>query len=296
MRALWVRCSINLQETISHRSRGQRGCVESETGSRDMQTENAGWPEQGNKASTLQSRRPTPLEPKSRIGEDVAAALMRELVASNAPAGTFLPPEKDLAAKYQVGRWAIREALSLLANTGVVKVHHGRGTTVERESNWNVLSPLVMSALEESDHYAKVTDDLFEVRAVLEDYAARVAAARATAAEREALSSKARAIVAIAENPALDTGAFLEADRDFHDFLATISGNSALRQIIREVHVHSPSTWTDVELEREDRLRSAYGHARIASAIERGDIEEARAAMAAHMDRVRTEQKLGGAR
>ncbi len=279
---------------MSHRSQGRRGCVESETGSRDMQTENAGWSERNNKASTLQSRRPTPLEPKSRIGEDVAAALMRELVASNAPAGTFLPPEKDLAAKYQVGRWAIREALSLLANTGVVKVHHGRGTTVERESNWNVLSPLVMSALEESDHYAKVTDDLFEVRAVLEDYAARVAAARATAAEREALSSKARAIVAIAENPALDTRAFLEADRDFHDFLATISGNSALRQIIREVHVHSPSTWTDVELEREDRLRSAHGHARIADAIERGDIEEARAAMAAHMDRVRTEQQLGG--
>ena len=258
-----------------------------------MQTENAEWPERSSKVSTLQSRRPTPLEPKSRIGEDVAAALLRGLVASNAPAGAFLPPEKDLALQFQVGRWAIREALSLLANTGVVKVHHGRGTTVERESNWNVLSPMVMDALKESDRYAKVTDDLFEVRTVLEDYAARVAAERATAAEREALASKAKAVVAIAENPALDTRAFLEADRDFHDFLATISGNSALRQIIREVHVHSPSTWSDVELEREDRRRSAQGHARIARTIERGDTKEARAAMAAHMERVRTEQQLG---
>lgn len=258
-----------------------------------MHVEKPEWIEHGDGVPRFRSRRATPLEPRVRIGEDVAAAILRELVLTNAPAKSFLPPEKYLAAQFQVGRWAIREALSLLANTGVVKVHHGRGTTVERESNWNVLSPLVMTALKDSDRGAKVIADLLEVRCVLEDHAAKVAAERATPAEREALSSKASSLVSIAKDPTSTTRDFLEADRDFHDFLATISGNSALRQIIREVHTYSPSTWSGVELEREDRLRSALGHEQIALAIERGDTKGAQEKMSEHMNRVRREQQSG---
>jgi DNA-binding FadR family transcriptional regulator len=228
---------------------------------------------------------------RSRIGDQVALTILHEIIASGSSAETFLPPEKDLARLLGVGRSAIREALSLLTTAHVVRILHGKGTMIESESQWDVLSPLVTRTLEESGRSAKLNSDLFEVRRILECHAAEIAATLSTAAEREALTSKADQLMEEAVERRVSTLDFLVTDREFHDVLATISGNVALRQIIRQVHVHLATAWTEVDLDMDDRAKVAKQHVEIAKAISSGDVSCARSAMTAHMNYVEEEQR-----
>jgi DNA-binding FadR family transcriptional regulator len=241
----------------------------------------------------LRGRAASILVSRSRIGDQVAAAILHDVVVSDATAETFLPPEKDLAHHYGVGRSAIREALSLLVTANVVQILHGKGTVIEPESQWDVLSPLVMKTLEETGHSKKLNADLFEVRRILEDYAAGFAATKATTAERQALTAKANQLVREASDPLVSTLEFLATDREFHDLLATISGNVALRQIIREMHVHLATAWTDLSLSGDERSNVAQQHVSIASAILSGDVEATRLAMTMHMNNVEDERQRG---
>ena len=58
---------------------------------------------------------------------------IRRLIASGAfAAGSKLPVEGDLAAKYRVGLMTLRRALDVLQDEGLVEKHHGRGNYVRR--------------------------------------------------------------------------------------------------------------------------------------------------------------------
>ena len=247
-----------------------------------------------NADARLQIHNPSSLEPRNRIGEIVAIAILREIVLADPTSGTFLPSEKNLAALYDVGRSAIREALSLLATTGVVRSLHGRGTLIQDESGWNVLSPLVVTALEGTDRERKLNADLFDVRVILEDHAAVFAAREATTTERAGLVALAENLEHLALDPNVTTRELLNSDQAFHDVVATISGNAVLRQIIREVHVHSAMAWDNLEMDKDEHVRIAARHMAVAVAISEGNVEATRLAVADHMESVREEQTTKG--
>jgi DNA-binding FadR family transcriptional regulator len=227
-----------------------------------------------------------------RLGEQVAAEILQQIADGTVTPGAFLPPEAELADLYGISRAAVREALQLLASVGVVSVLHGKGTLVRAESDWDVLSPLVMSALEAIGRGEQLRRDLFEVRRILECAAAEMAAASATKAHRAAIAAKATTLVAEAANPETPLHQFLETDRDFHDLLAQIGGNLALRQIIRQVHVYVSAAWTAVQLGPAERVEVAAQHKRISDAIVAGEPRKARAAMEFHINYAEHEQMV----
>ncbi len=58
---------------------------------------------------------------------------IRRLITSGAfAAGSKLPVEGELAAKYRVGLMTLRRALDVLQDEGLVEKHHGRGNYVRR--------------------------------------------------------------------------------------------------------------------------------------------------------------------
>src|ERR1700685_3752558 len=85
---------------------------------------------------------------RGRLGERVAERIFPQVAGGAVAPGSFLPTEAELCEVYGVSRSAVRDALQLLASVGVVQVLHGKGTVVREESDWDVLSPLVMSTLE----------------------------------------------------------------------------------------------------------------------------------------------------
>ena len=228
----------------------------------------------------------------ARLGEQVASRIFRQVAGGAVSPGAFLPTEAELCEVYGVSRSAVRDALQLLASVGVVSVLHGKGTVVREESDWDVLSPLVMSTLEAAGRGDQLRRDLYEVRRILECAAAAMAAATATQAERKAIADKVDTPVAEAANPDTPLSQFLETDRAFHDLLAQIAGNLALRQIIRQVHVYVASSWTAVRLGPAERLEVAGQHKKISDAIVAGIPAQARAAMELHIDYAEREQTV----
>ena len=69
-------------------------------------------------------RRPLALQLRDRLVE---------MIGENGfPAGSRLPSESDLAARFEVGRGTVREALTLLENEGRVHVRRGIGRFIAR--------------------------------------------------------------------------------------------------------------------------------------------------------------------
>ncbi|HHY36209.1 MAG TPA: GntR family transcriptional regulator [Firmicutes bacterium] len=64
------------------------------------------------------------------VYKQVESALLADIERGLYPAGSKLPSEEMLAARFGVARGTIRQALSELANHGIIKRIHGSGTFV----------------------------------------------------------------------------------------------------------------------------------------------------------------------
>lgn len=119
--------------------------------------------------------------------------------------------ERDLAARFEVSRLPVREALRTLANDGLVEHLPSRGVVVRRLDRRQV-------------------EELFDIREALEVLAARQAAARTTPESADALASSAtRAHDALSVG---DREAAAVANARFHDDIIELSGNELLQSML----------------------------------------------------------------
>ena len=117
--------------------------------------------------------------------------------------------ERMLADRFGFGKAPVRLALARLAQEGLINVQPRRGHQV---------APLTLRDIHE----------LFDLRAILEPAAARLAAGRITRAELEALNEPWRAGY---ERDEVDS-TYLKANKAFHAAIAVASGNSRLADSI----------------------------------------------------------------
>src|ERR1700694_3167474 len=135
-------------------------------------------------ARISQSRRAGPVPEfqavrKGRRYEQVAEQIQR-LIASGAPqTGDLVPPERELAAQFGVGRSSLRDAIRTLEVMGIVESHHGAGTVI-RELNTDALVVPLSSVLVRR---REMVAELLDVRRMLEPGLAARAARNATAQE-----------------------------------------------------------------------------------------------------------------
>ncbi|WP_034192200.1 winged helix-turn-helix domain-containing protein, partial [Burkholderia cenocepacia] len=102
----------------------------------------------------MMSARPDTLEGGFRplqIYEQVAEKIRDEIRAGRYAAESRLPSERELAALFQVGRPAVREALGALQNEGLVFTKRNSGTYV-------VAAPLDVLARRGDAHAASEAD------------------------------------------------------------------------------------------------------------------------------------------
>src|SRR5690349_13137718 len=118
-----------------------------------------------------------------RLSVAVVSELVELIVTGQLAENELMPPEGPLSDHFGVSRTVIRESVKRLEEKGLVIVTQGRGTQVARSSTWNMLDPLVLSALIDNDDSLGVLDELTIVRGHLESAMAGAVAARRTPEE-----------------------------------------------------------------------------------------------------------------
>jgi DNA-binding FadR family transcriptional regulator len=150
------------------------------------------------------------------------ARQIEDLITSGAwPLGTRIPPENDLVAKLRVSRNTVREALRSLVHTGMLEARAGDGTYVRALSE--LATPLVRRA-----RRARL-DDAVEMRVLLEQQAARLAALRR--GEDDIARLRELLHVQKAASAAGDSAAYAAADDELHRAVVACARNELLAEI-----------------------------------------------------------------
>ena len=226
-------------------------------------------------------KRPTVLDHLQQLDvpkpSDLIIEQVRELIASGVlAAGQRLPPERELAQRFGVGRGHVREALRKLEFYGIVRTLPQSGTFVE-DMGARALDTMISNVL--SLETADITS-MLEVRQMLEEQAARKAAERASPAQIAAIRAaheEHRAAVA-------DGLSGIELDLKFHLLVASATNNSMLRSLVSLLAPEIVNLCKRHRTCEDDRPAQALEeHKAVLRAIERRDSEAAGHAMRRHL-------------
>jgi DNA-binding FadR family transcriptional regulator len=155
------------------------------------------------------------------LSAQVAEQVEALITSGEWPVGTRIPPENALTGRLGVSRNTVREALRSLVHTGMLEARPGDGTYVKAPSELE--APLVRRA-----RRARL-EEAVEVRALLEQQAARLAALRRTEKDvrrlGELLERQRRA------SEAGDSAAYAKADAELHRAVVACARNEFLGEI-----------------------------------------------------------------
>jgi DNA-binding GntR family transcriptional regulator len=203
-----------------------------------------------------------------RGSEKAYETLRQRLVGGHYKPGTQLK-EEPLAREFGISRTPVRAALKRLVEDGLATANAGQGIHVAQWSEWDI-------------------EETFQLRMLLEPYAASLAAARGgqdmVAKLKESNAQMAAAIAGVGD---ADNGGAIariqEANRNFHHTLLDYSGSPRLRTMLdtmidMPIIVRSFYLYTAAELEQ-----SLHHHQDLTLAAEARDGELARQVMQLHL-------------
>ncbi|CAB3751694.1 FadR/GntR family transcriptional regulator [Paraburkholderia humisilvae] len=172
-----------------------------------------------------------PFRPK-QIYEQVAERMRIDIRTGQFSPESRLPSERELAARFGVGRPAVREAIGALQNEGLVVTRRNSGTYVCGDA-LHRLATAPAGGAGPSDADFSPTSAL-DVRAVLEPAIARRAA---THAQRDEIAEHYLAQMdSITDvNDAAQRALWNDSDRLFHRQLAVMTGDALFVKIADEV-------------------------------------------------------------
>lgn len=218
--------------------------------------------------------------PAGRLGVAVVAELVELIVTGQIKEGDLLPPEGPLSEHFGVSRTVLRESVKRLEEKGLVIVSQGRGTQVRAPGYWNMLDPVVLSALIDNDESLGVLDELTVVRASLESAMAGAVAVSHTPDDLRRLEN---ALTAMRES-AFETDSFRQADVVFHYALMEISGNGLAENIAKHLYKRAVESSRYQGINPPDAVPLTIDeHAAIVDAIRANDSAAAQLAMHEHI-------------
>ncbi len=203
----------------------------------------------------------------SILTRETASTALARLIAGAILRGE-LPPgeplrEQPLAERFGISRTPIREALRLLQNEGLVEFVPNRGATVK-------------------SYTAEELEEVFDLRADLEGYAARTAARRITPAQVEALRASCDRYGGIREKLE-DVAELSEENESFHAIILEAAASPRLSVVIRQVAALPLVYVSFLMVSPESRRDSEEQHREITAALAEHDEARARRSTEAHV-------------
>ncbi|MCT9126769.1 FadR/GntR family transcriptional regulator [Cupriavidus gilardii] len=219
--------------------------------------------------------------------EEVMRKVETALLDGTWPAGTRLPAERVLAETYGVARNTVREATQRLAARGLLQSRRGAGVFVTEQLRSGIASPWRQLV---ADHPA-LREDILEFRRVLEGATAYFAALRADPQDLRRIRALLDQLERAREHD--DKRAEADADAQLHEAIALASHNTMFlhlhTSVIGMLREHITTNGTGLreqDAEASDQL--LLQHRTLCAAILARRPEEARTAMQAHIDYVRS--------
>jgi len=196
--------------------------------------------------------------------EQVVNAIVSEIVDGELPSNSRLIQD-DLARAYGVSRQPVQQALLLLRDRGLVREAPGRG--------------LIVSPID-----PEFVRKLYEVRAMLDGLAARLAAERGTERARAEGPAYLEAGRAAVESGSLNEQ--IEADMKFHAFVNELSENSLIGETTAPHWPYLRRVMGEVLRDDAQMPQTILGeHVAILDAIMAADGERAEALSRDHISR-----------
>jgi len=101
---------------------------------------------------------------KTKLYEEVAKQIQRQIIEGSLKPGDKLPPERELAEKFEVSRSSVRDAIRALELIGLVEPRQGDGTVVCDLSADSLVNPLATMLLRKRE----LVGELLDVRKMIE--------------------------------------------------------------------------------------------------------------------------------
>ena len=216
---------------------------------------------------------------RNKLYEEVAEKLQQWILQDMKP-GDKLPPERQLAEMFGVGRSSIRDAVRRLQAVGLVEPRQGHGTVVCEVSDHAIVSPLTSVLVRKRELLA----ELLDVRKIIEP---AIAARAAVNASPEHISEMTDILNRQQDRLARNESA-IEEDSELHYCFALAANNSVLLKVL-DVLMDLLQESREQSLQAQGRPdKSLAGHRRIVSAIKRKDAAAAEAAMRKHLEEIET--------
>lgn len=176
----------------------------------------------------------------------------------------------EVAHALGVSRTPVSSALKRLAGEGLVAIVPRVGTFVSRLT-------------------ARDIDEIFEVRLLIERYAAQMLFNNGTVDPflEHVASALARMEEAMDDDDYSDYETFITADRDMHLALIELTGNQRLLDMYRELNVHVAITRAHYMRSIEDARQAHQEHMAIIDAFEQGELSLVEQRIEEHIDHVR---------
>ena len=200
--------------------------------------------------------------PSIKLEADRAYVDLRDRIVTQQLAPGTVLREDELMRELEVGRTPLREAVKRLALENLVAVQPRRGTFV--------------SPVEASD-----IQNISEVRAELEGYAAELAARRLDGDHRAAAEALLREVEELAGSG--DQDWLMRFDERIHRFTWEASGNPYLQDTLERYFTHSLRVWYLVLNRLPGLSHAVHDQAHLVEALLAGDAERARSIMRQHV-------------
>lgn len=183
-------------------------------------------------------------------------------------AGTFAQGShitaRQLAEATGLSRTPVREAMRGLEAEGLITLIPNRGAFVARWTENEI-------------------KQIYELRVLLESFAAQVAAERIDDAQRDELQALAKEMARLVEQRPIDVEAIAEVNDRFHKGVLEACGNPRLRDLLGTITEVPLQLSTFRRYSVDELRRSASQHAELVSALMVRDGDWARSVMTAHI-------------
>lgn len=215
---------------------------------------------------------------KESVPEMVVRRILDLVKSGVLKAGEALPPERDLAASWNVSRPSVREAMRGLVVLGVVRTQHGGGAYISDLGPESLLGPLhFYLSLEEMN-----IRELYDARSLIESDVARLAAVNMSDDDLARLE----ALWVAQKNTLGDPLLFRLSDFAFHEIIWMGAGNAFLKRIGESLNIlglEFRKRASELPTVLEQSLRD---HRLLLDALKARDAQMAAEAAQAHMRNV----------
>jgi GntR family transcriptional repressor for pyruvate dehydrogenase complex len=219
-----------------------------------------------------------PIKPK-KVSTQIADQIRSSILAGEFAPGDKLPPERELAEMFGVSRPSVREALNVLASSGLVMSYQGGGTVVRSLVETSSANPLGELIRVQQDRAL----DVIEVRKCMESWTAWYAAERALPDDIRRMDE---IIAGMKHNLDLKQPSE-DLDANLHIVIARATHNIVwlhlMQSLFDAMKEFQQTVWRAVYLTHEDHQLLYEHHSAVVQAIKAKDQLAARDAMVFHL-------------